>query len=206
MLSNGDIAIAVVYLVIVMVVGMLASRTGGGTGINNYFLGGDKIPWWALAASGMSSNLDVSGTVVISSFIYAIGFSGIWIEIRGGLCLSLAFACTYLGKWSRRSKVMTDAEWMRLRFGTGTEGDIARIMNAIINVLGGTIQVTYFCIGAGKSGSQMIGFGEGDALGKFYSSAMIVGLGSLYTAVSRLRGAVVTDCHHRTGLLCYCHH
>jgi hypothetical protein len=76
----------------------------------------------------------------------------------------------------------------------------------LATLLGGTIQVTYFCIGAGKSGSQMIGFGEGDALGKFYSSAMIVGLGSLYTAVSRLRGAVVTDCHHRTGLLCYCHH
>jgi Na+/proline symporter len=172
---------------------MLASRTGGGTGINNYFLGGNKIPWWALAASGMSSNLDVSGTMVISSFIYAIGFSGIWIEIRGGLCLSLAFACTYLGKWSRRSKVMTDAEWMRLRFGTGTEGDIARIMNAIINVLGGTIQVTYFCIGAGKFGSQMFGFGEDDTLGKFYSSAIVVGLGSLYTVVSGLRGVVVTD-------------
>jgi Na+/proline symporter len=193
MLSSGDIAIVVIYLVIVMVVGMLASRSGGGTGINNYFLGGNKIPWWALAASGMSSNLDVSGTMVIASFIYAIGFSGIWIEIRGGLCLSLAFACTYIGKWARRSKVMTDAEWMRLRFGTGTEGHTARIMNALINIGSGTIQVTYFCIGAGKFGSQMFGFGEDSELGKFYSSAMIVGLGSLYTVVAGLRGVVVTD-------------
>ena len=88
---------------------------------------------------------------------------------------------------------MTAAEWMALRFGTGTEGHLARIISAVISVLGGTIQVTYFCIGAGQFGSEMFGFGEEDSLGKFYSSAMIVGLGTLYTMVAGLRGVVLTD-------------
>ena len=102
MLSSGDIAIVVVYLFLVMGVGMLASRWGrkgddpSAGSINSYFLGGRTIPWWALAASGMSSNLDVSGTMVIASFIYAIGFSGVWVEIRGGLTLGLAFLATFI--------------------------------------------------------------------------------------------------------------
>lgn len=30
--------------------------------LNDYFLGGGTLPWWALACSGMASNLDISGT------------------------------------------------------------------------------------------------------------------------------------------------
>ena len=69
MLSHVDIGIVVSYLVVTMLVGMAASRSGSGSNISNYFLGGRTIPWWALAASGMASNLDVSGTMVNTSFI-----------------------------------------------------------------------------------------------------------------------------------------
>jgi Na+/proline symporter len=97
-----------------------------------------------------------------------------------------------MGKWLRRSQVMTAAEWMQLRFGSGPDGRAARLISAVIAVLNGTFNVTYFCIGAGKFGTQMFGF-EDPELGKFYSSAVIVGLGCVYTVLAGLRGVVLTD-------------
>jgi hypothetical protein len=67
----------VVYLVIAMAVGMLASRTGGGTGIHNYFLGGDKLvgirsPGGPLLPRACPPISMSAGTMALSSFIYLL--------------------------------------------------------------------------------------------------------------------------------------
>ena len=64
-----------------------------------------------LGASGMASNLDVSGTMINVALIYAIGAMGFFIEIRGGIVLIMAFLMIFMGKWNRRAKVMTLAEF-----------------------------------------------------------------------------------------------
>ena len=64
----------------------------------SFFLGDKNMPWWALGASGMASNLDVSGTMIIAALIYALGVQGFFIEIRGGVVLILAFFMIFMGK------------------------------------------------------------------------------------------------------------
>jgi solute:Na+ symporter, SSS family len=59
-----DYVIVGIYLTAMVVVGLLMQKKAK-EGIDSYFLGNRSLPWWALGASGMSSNLDISGTMII---------------------------------------------------------------------------------------------------------------------------------------------
>ena len=110
-----DLIIITVYLLAIVVVGLLLQKRAS-KDIDSYFLGDRKLPWWVLGASGMASNTDIAGTMINTAFIYALGTKGFFIEIRGGVTLIMAFLMVFMGKWNRRSKVMTQAEWMHFRF------------------------------------------------------------------------------------------
>jgi len=111
-----DYGIVIVYLSAMVGIGVYFQKKASSS-IDSYFLGQRGLPWWALGASGMSSNLDVSGTMINTAFIFALGASGFFIEIRGGVTLIMAFLMIFQGKWNRRALVMTLAEWMHFRFG-----------------------------------------------------------------------------------------
>lgn len=181
-----DISIIVTYLVLVVLLGLYLERRAS-AGIDSFFLGNRKIPWWALGASGMSSNLDMSGTMIIIALIYAIGLNGFFIEIRGGIVLVMAFFMIFMGKWNRRSKVMTLAEWMQIRFGEGTQGNIARLLAAITNIAFAILVVTYFAQGGG------IFLGKILNIDPDLAALIMIALATLYTVASGLYGVVYTD-------------
>jgi Na+/proline symporter len=145
------------------------------------------MPWWALGASGMASNLDVSGTMIIAALIYALGVQGFYIEIRGGVVLLLAFFMIFMGKWNRRANVMTLAEWMEFRFGSGRQGQAARLLAAIANLLFAIATVTYFAQGAGIFLGTLLGISPDLA------AIGMIALASIYTIASGLYGVVYTD-------------
>jgi Na+/proline symporter len=144
-----DIAIIVIYILGMIIIGLYMQKKAS-AGIDSYFLGNRTLPWWTLGASGMASNLDVAGTMINTAFIYTMGISGFFIEFRGGVCLILAFLIVYMGKWTRRAKVMTVAEWMHFRFGKDREGDVARLLGAISSIIVTIAMITYFAVGTGK--------------------------------------------------------
>ena len=181
-----DLIIVIVYLLAIVMVGMVAQKKAS-KGIDSYFLGNRKLPWWALGASGMTSNTDIAGTMINTAFIYALGTKGFFIEIRGGVTLIMAFLMVFMGKWNRRSQVMTQAEWMHFRFGKGKEGDIARVISAIAAIIMTIAMVTYFVLGAGKFIGEFLG------IEPLYASLLMVVLAMTYTLASGLYGVVWTD-------------
>jgi Na+/proline symporter len=181
-----DYVIVVVYLLSLIGIGLYLQRTAGES-IDSFFLGDNDIPWWALGASGMASNLDVSGTMIIAALIYALGVQGFYIEIRGGVVLLLAFFMIFMGKWNRRASVMTLAEWMEFRFGSGRQGQAARILAAIANLAFAIATVTYFAQGAG------IFLGELMGIPADWAAIGMIALASIYTIASGLYGVVYTD-------------
>ncbi len=181
-----DIIIVIVYLFAIVMVGLFAQKKAS-EGIDSFFLGNRKLPWWVLGASGMASNTDIAGTMINTAFIYALGTKGFFIEIRGGVTLIMAFLMVFMGKWNRRSQVMTQAEWMHFRFGKNFEGDLARIIAAIASIIMTIAMVTYFIIGAGKF------VGEFLSLEPIYASLLMVVLAMIYTVASGLYGVVWTD-------------
>jgi len=52
------------------------------------------------------------------------------------------FRQVYLGTWIRRSNVLTGAEWMRTRFGTGTSGTLSHISVVIYALV---LSVGFLC-------------------------------------------------------------
>lgn len=192
-MTTLDYSIVIIYLVAMVAVGFYFQKKAS-EGIESYFLGKRDIPWWALGASGMASNLDVSGTMINTAFIFALGASGFFIEIRGGVTLIMAFLMIFMGKWNRRAQVMTLAEWMHLRFGKGREGDIARIISAISIIIITIAMITYFAIGSGKFIAEFLGIPVMLGLpGEFWASLVMIGLAMIYTVASGLYGVVWTD-------------
>lgn len=181
-----DLTIIAVYLLMLIGIGLYMQRRAG-RNIDSFFLGNNKIPWWALGASGMASNLDVSGTMIIAALIYALGAQGFYIEIRGGVVLLLAFFMIFMGKWNRRAAVMTLAEWMEYRFGSGRQGQAARLLAALANLAFAIATVTYFAQGAGIFLGRLLGISPDLA------AIGMIALASIYTIASGLYGVVYTD-------------
>ena len=151
-----DFGIVALYLLGTLLIGFWMQKKASES-ITSYFLGDKSLPWWALASSGMASNLDLSGTMIIVALVYALGANGFYIELRGGVVLIMAFLTAFMGKWNRRANVMTLAEWMEFRFGSGPEGRLARLVTAITSLLFTIAMVTYFAIGGGKFLDKFLG-------------------------------------------------
>ena len=141
-----DHAILAAYLLGLLVIGFAVARRAG-RGDEDYFLGGRNMPWWALGASGMSSNLDVAGTAAIVALIYHFGLHGFFIEFRGGVVLPIAVWLAFMGKWHRRSRVTTTGEWMLLRYGRTAGGAAARGATALTYLVI-TIGMVFFFLSA----------------------------------------------------------
>ncbi len=192
-MSTLDYGIVITYISAMVGVGLFMQRRAS-KGIEGYFLGNRKLPWWVLGASGMASNLDVSGTMINTAFIFALGASGFFVEIRGGVTLIMAFLMIFQGKWNRRAEVMTLAEWMHFRFGKEKDGDVARIIAAGSIIIMTIAMITYFAIGSGKFVSEFLGIpGFMGLEPQFWAAVMMIVLAMVYTVASGLYGVVWTD-------------
>ncbi len=185
-LALVDIAIIVGFLIVVMLVGCMMSRVAS-KGLNEYFLGGRRIPWWILGVSNATSNFDMAGTMVIVAVVFSLGFKGYLVELRGGTGMALAFLVVFLAKWLRRSRVMTSAEWMKLRFGTETQGKWAHILSAIANIALSLGMIVYFSEGAGKFLTHFL------PLSEVSCTSIMVSIGLFYTLIAGFYGVVSTD-------------
>lgn len=181
-----DYTIIVAYLVVLAVIGLVLTRRAGQDS-DHYFLGGRSMPWWALGASGMASNLDVAGTTTIVALIYVYGLHGFFIELRGGVVLPIAVFLAFMGKWHRRSAVMTTAEWMLLRFGSGAQGRAARFTAALTYLIITIAMTVFFFTAGGRFLAEFLPFSPwACTLGM---AAVALG----YTLLGGLYGVVWTD-------------
>jgi SSS family solute:Na+ symporter len=137
--SNLDIFVVAVYLIAIIVIGALLSRIANKS-VDAYFLGGRQMPWWLLGLSGTACYFDVSGVIWTIGIFYVMGQQFFWPQFMWGYVIALACFATFMGKWLRRSGALTGAEWMEFRFGTGTQGVLARFSYAIMAV---TISVAF---------------------------------------------------------------
>ena len=70
-LSPIDLTIIVGYFVVTLSVGLAMSRRASSS-LNDYFLGGRSLPWYLLGIAGMTNWFDLTGTMIITSFLYLL--------------------------------------------------------------------------------------------------------------------------------------
>lgn len=156
-------------------------------GLEDYFLGGRQLPWWALGISGMASFLDLTGTMIIVSFLFMMGPRGLFIEFRGGAVLVLAVMMLWAGKWHRRSGCITNAEWMVYRFGDTAGGRFARVAGAIAAITSAVGMIAYLIKGTGLFVSMFL------PISPQWCAIWMIGLSTVYILTSGFYGVVYTD-------------
>jgi len=116
-LSRLDITVFVTYLLAVLVVGMLAARRGTSTK-KDYFLSGDKLPWWMIGGSLIASNISSHHLVGVMGTAYSRGFAAMWI-VWGTVLIGFNALLWIFLPYYLRNGFYTMPEFLQRRFGAG---------------------------------------------------------------------------------------
>ncbi|MCE5307701.1 MAG: hypothetical protein LLG20_08660 [Acidobacteriales bacterium] len=184
-LSPLDITIVIFYLAAIVSIGVAVKRRAS-RGVESYFLGNRRLPWWALAMSGSSSYFDITGTMWIVSLFVVLGLRGMWVQWIWGFVISVFFAA-YMGRWIRRSGVMTGSEWMVFRFGNTPGGSAARLAYTIYAVLTVTAFLAFAAVGMGKFITVFVDVNP--QLG----AAVVVALTGVYVILGGFQGMILVE-------------
>jgi SSS family solute:Na+ symporter len=136
-LHSIDIAIIVAYLITSVLVGYWVSHRAS-KDMKAYFLGGNVMPWYVLGISNASGMFDISGTMLLVYWMFVYGVKSVWIPWLWPT-FNQIFLMVYLSTWLRRSNVMTGAEWIKTRFGTGRGAQLSHIIvviYAFVSIIG----------------------------------------------------------------------
>ncbi len=199
-----DAAIILFYFLLVTGVGFVVKKRAS-QNLESYFLGGKSLHWLPLAMSGSVSNFDITGTMWMVSILFLLGMKSMWHHWMWGFLMG-AFFLSYMGKWVRRSSVMTAAEWMKTRFGDRAPGRLARTSYALMAVLTLASFVGYAFQGIGKFASVTIplkSLANGipvPVVRSFFQNydaevlaVLIIGITTLYVILGGLYSVVMTD-------------
>ncbi|MDR3626196.1 MAG: Na+:solute symporter [Ignavibacteriaceae bacterium] len=143
-----DISIIVIYLIANIILGFWISKRAS-KDINSYFLGGNSLPWWILGVSNASGMFDIAGTMLMVYWLAVYGMKSMWLPWLWPV-FNQIFLMVYLASWLRRSNVMTGAEWIKTRFGTGRGATLSHIVVVIFALIGVIGFLSYGFKGIGK--------------------------------------------------------
>ncbi len=199
-----DAGVVILYFVVVVGLGFRYKKIAAQS-LDSYFLGGKRLHWLLLSMSGSVSNFDITGTMWIVSILFVLGMKSMWHHWMWGFLMG-AFFLAYMGKWVRRSGVMTAAEWMKTRFGDESAGRLARTAYAFMAVFTLASFVGYAFQGIGKFASvyipleslaSRINISWIHALLTDHKAAflgvVIIGITTLYVILGGLFSVVITD-------------
>jgi len=182
-----DIAIIAVSVCSTVAIGYWVSRRASQS-IQNYFLGGNRMPWFMLGISNASGMFDISGTMLLVSWMFVYGLKSVWIPWLWPT-FNQIFLMVYLSAWLRRSNVMTGAEWIRTRFGTGRGAQLSHlivVLYAFVSIIG---FFSYAFKGIGKFAQSFLPW----HLSANEYALILVSITAIYVVKGGMISVVITD-------------
>lgn len=180
-LTGLDIAVFVCCLLAIMLVGVIAARRGESTK-RDYFLSGDKLPWWMIGGSIVASNVSSHHLVGIMGTAYHSGFVAMVI-VWGTILIGFNALLWIFLPYYFRNGFYTMAEFLERRFGTG-----ARLTYAVL------VLVTYIFVEV-SAVLYLGGMAMHSLLGiNIMACVVVLALATgLYTIAGGLRAVVWTE-------------
>ncbi|ETW97901.1 MAG: hypothetical protein ETSY1_20865 [Candidatus Entotheonella factor] len=131
MLHVQDWLIIGLYMALALGVG-LTMRKRAGTNRTSYFLAGRSLPWWLVGTSMAATTFAADTPLAVTGIIASKGLSGnwLWLPVMG---IHAAVFVVFAANWSR-SGVVTDAEFIRLRY-SGVSASVLRQCRALLQLL-----------------------------------------------------------------------
>lgn len=176
-----DVLIFAVYILGIVGLGMFASRKGKDTN-RDYFLAGDKLPWWMVGGSIIAANISSHQLVGVMGVAYDRGFVAMVVEwgaiLVGFNALLWIFLPFYL-----RNGFYTMPEFLQRRFGA-TSKTIYALLVLLTYVFVEISAVLY--LGA-LSLHELLGI-------PMSTSVIVLALATgLYTIIGGLRAVIWTE-------------
>jgi Na+/proline symporter len=135
-LTGLDIGVIVAFFAINLGIGLYFAR-GSGKSVGDYFLSGRSAPWWLAGTSMVATTFAVDTPLAVTGFVAQNGVAGNWLwwnMAASGLLTVFFFAALW-----RRSGVLTDVEFIELRYGgrpaTWLRGVRAIYQGVIVNTI-----------------------------------------------------------------------
>lgn len=178
-LAGLDLAVIVVYLIAMILIGLRVGRDVKDE--RDYFLGGRKLPWWAIGMSMVATDisaLDFMG-VAGAAYLYGIAMANFeWIGCIPAMILGAFIFIPYY--W--RSGVYSVPEFMGRRYNQTLRTLLALIMGFFMVFLLGIFFFT-----AAKAMHILIGWPE------VFSTLVVAIVVGVYTLFGGLAAVVYTD-------------
>ena len=179
-----DIAIIVVFFLIVLGIGYKASKTAGKSS-SEFFLSGRNMPWWLLGVSMVAATFSADTPNLVTDIVRNNGVAGNWVW-WAFLFTGMLTVFVYAKLW-RRSEVMTDLEFYELRY-SGKMASFLRGFRAIyLGVFFNVMIMGSVSLAAIKIGSVMFG------IDKFTTITIASFAVVLYATMGGLKGVIWAD-------------
>ena len=118
-------AVLIAFLLGTTLVGQI--KKGDTSRLEGFFLGGRSIPWWAVAASLMSSKTSALTFIAVPGFIFAAGGDLRYLQITVGMILGNILMAKIFVRPYYEERIYSPYDFMENRLGTGVS-QLARLL------------------------------------------------------------------------------
>ena len=183
-LSPLDDAVIVAFFAVNLGIGIAFAKRGGAS-LGEFFLSGRSVPWWLAGVSMVATTFAVDTPLAVTGFVVQHGIAGNWVwwsSVMSGILTVFFFA-----KLWRRSGVLTDVEFIELRY-SGAPAAWLRFVRAIFQgVLVNTIVMGWVNLAMAKVLELTLHVPKVQAL------AVCLVFTAIYVTIGGLWGVLVTD-------------
>ncbi|MBN1480500.1 Na+:solute symporter [candidate division KSB1 bacterium] len=194
-LGKIDLGIIAFYLLTTIVIGIIISKRAS-KGLDAYFLGERGMPWYILGVSNASGMFDITGTMWLVYILFVYGLKSAWLSWLWPM-FNQIFLMVYLSIWLRRSNVLTGAEWITTRFGTGRGANLSHISVVIFALVSVVGFLAYAFQGIGKFATQFLPWDLANIIPGLSSANMyailFMGITSIYVISGGMFSVVFTE-------------
>ena len=182
-LETIDIVIVAGYAVALLGIALAVSREPKGRKKNteDYFLAGRALPWWAIGASLIASNISAEQIIGQSGQGFAVGMAIAAYEWQAALVLIIV-AKYFLPIFLKR-KIYTMPQFLEQRYGTG----VKNLMSVFWVALYTAVNLTTVLWLGGLAVENLTGWGV------LPSMAALAAFAALYSLYGGLKAVALTD-------------
>jgi solute:Na+ symporter, SSS family len=179
-----DWVIIAAYFVLSLVIGLYYARRAGRS-TEEYFLSDRSMPWWLAGTSMVATTFAADTPLAVTEMVARNGVAGNWLW--WSMLLSGMLTVFFFARLWRRSKVMTDVEFVELRYSGKAAAFLRGFRALYLGLPINLIIMGWVNLGMAKVLSGTLGLAKWQALG------LCLGITFMYSILSGFWGVVVTD-------------
>ncbi|MFK7821316.1 MAG: sodium:solute symporter family protein [Planctomycetaceae bacterium] len=141
-LTALDWAIVVSYIVVTLGIGFGFSKRAGGS-LNEFFISGRSLPWWVAGTSMVATTFAADTPLAVTGIVIKNGLAGNWVWWAFALG-GMITVFVYSRLW-RRSEVVTDVEFVELRYGGKPAAALRGIRAVYVALIVNAIVIGWVC-------------------------------------------------------------